>query len=812
MAGVFQDVRYAARTLRKAPVFMLVSVLVLALGIGATTAIFSLVDAALLRPLPFAEPHQLVMLWERSPRAERSLASMANFFDWREQNTTLAWMAASAGVAPAPLADERGGPPDTVALHNVTAGYFEVLGITPVAGRTFAVLDAVARDGPPLVVISESLWRNRFGGDPAIIGRGIRLGSLGSLNTVIGIVPAGVQILGTADVWQLFEADRGGLRGARVVRIVARLKGGASIDAARADLAVIATNIARDNPATNKGWSVTVEPLQQAIVGEELRTTTLVLAGVVLFVLLLMCANVANLILARGVGRTREMAVRAALGGTRMRIARQLLVESALLGVIGGAAGLAVAAGLLQVAPAFVPPQTIPESIVLGIDWRLAAFAVIVTFATAILFGLAPAWQATRVPLVEAMIGGGRGSTDRAGRVRQALAVVEIAAALLLMTGAGLLVRTLASLNSVDAGYRAENVVTMTLRVPFRMLLGAAPGELARYYQKIEDEIASIPGVRVAAIGSDVPLAGISYRRPFEIAAEAVQDPANRPTAHYQMITPRYFEALGIPLLRGRVFTERDSGTAADVCIVNEAFASRHFPDRDPIGARITVQSQELKSRPVVREIVGVVRQLKTRPDEPTDDSLEIYVPLAQNAWIFTTVVVRAMDGPDRLLPSIQAAVARVDPLQIVSRVRTMEAVAAESTARPRFRAQLVAAFAVLAAVLAAVGIFGLLTFVVQQRAREFSVRVAVGAGASDLLRLVLGDGLKLTAIGLAVGLAASALLARSLATLLFGVTPFDPITFIGAPTALAMLAIVACVGPAIRALRVDPAATLKAE
>lgn len=811
----WQDARQAVRVLRKAPWFTLASVFVLALGIGATTAIFSLVDAALLRPLPFREAHQLVMLWEHSERSERDLVATLDFLDWKEQNKTFAGMAATFGVIQIPLSDETGGLPETVALQAVTSAFFDVLGVTPIAGRTFGAQDDRAQYSA-MFVMSERLWRTRFGADPGIVGRTVRLGSPPRPVTVIGIVPAGFQILGTADMWEHLPMNRAdAIRGQRVLRVIARLRPEATIEQARADLSVVARNIERIAPATNKGWSATVEPLQEAIVGDDLRTTSLVLGGVVLFVLLLACANVANLILARGVGRTREIAVRSALGGTQARIARQLLTESAMLGLLGGAAGIAVAWSLLRVAPLLIPPQTLPEPIVLGIDWRLGAFAIIMTVLTALLFGLAPAWQAARVPLIEAMNTGGRGSSDRAGRLRQALAVIEIAAALLLMTGAGLLVRTLVSLNNVDAGYRADNVITMSIRLPFRRLVIAKPGELSRYWQSIEDEIATVPGVRVASLGSDVPLSGTtSNRQPFEIVGgEPVPDPANRPRAHYQIITPRYFAALGIPLVRGRVFTERDSHDAAPVAIVNEEFVRRYLAGRDPIGARITVQNPlTFRSPPVTREIVGVVPQVKTRPDEPSDNGLQVYVPLAQNNWLSTTLVVRTAEDPMRVVPQIKAAVARVDPTQAVARVRTMEAVAAEATARPRFRAQLVTAFAALATALAAFGIFSVLMFMVQQRAREFSVRLAIGAGPRDLVRLVLGNGLKLITLGLVLGVGVSALLARSLEALLFGVAPMDPFTFLTALAVLTLVALLACLAPALRALRADPIAALRSD
>jgi putative ABC transport system permease protein len=621
------------------------------------------------------------------------------------------------------------------------------------------------------------------------------------------------QPLGTTDVWEVISVDgAAGARTTRVLRVIGRMTPETTLDQARAELTVIAQNIQQTNPATNRGWGVTVDPMQAAVVGPDLRTTTLVLGGVVLFVLLLACANIASLILARGVGRTRELAVRAALGGTRFRIARQLLVECLMLGVLGGLTGIAVAWALVRAAPSYIPPQTMPSSIVLMLDWRLVAFASVVTVLMALLVGLAPAWHAARVPLVEAMNLGGRGSSDRIGHLRQALVVAEIAIALLLMTGAGLLVRTLVSLNTVDAGYQADNVVAMNIRLPFRRLVFAKPGEIEAYWRSIEREVAAVPRVRVASLGLDLPLSGLGMRQTFEIVGNPALDPANRPLAQYHIIGAGYFDALGIPLERGRVFTDRDTETAPEVCIVNDAFVRRFLAGREPIGARVAIGVPGLSARIATREIVGVVRQVKTRPDEASDSVYQIYVPTAQSPWVMANVIVRTDAQPLHIVEPVKRAIARVDPTQAVSQVRTMEQVAAESTARPRLRAQLVVAFAALAVLLAAVGIFSVLTYMVQQRAREFSVRLAVGANARHLLRLVLGGGVKLTSIGVSIGLATSAVLVRALATLLFGVAPLDPLTFAVAPLMLSVVALLACLLPAMRALRADPVAALRAE
>ena len=612
------DIRHAVRLIRKAPWFTAATVSVLGLGIGATTAIFSLVDAALLRPLPFRDAHQLVTIFERSVQNPRNFVALATFADWRDSTKTLSGVGATAGIVQIPIARGAEDLPESVPLESVTPSFFTVLGVTPLVGRApdqSNVYFPGRSDGG--VALSERLWRTRFAADPSIVGQTIRIGSPPRPVPVVGILPAAFQPLGTTDVWEVISVDgAGGARSTRVLRVIGRVKPETTLEQARAELTVIARNIEQANPATNKGWSVTIEPMQASIVGSDLRTTSLVLGGVVVFVLLLACANIANLILARGVGRTRELAVRAALGGTRFRIARQLLVECLLLGALGGLAGIALAWALMRIAPSFIPPETIPSSIMLTLDWRLVAFASAATLVTALLFGLAPAWHAARVPLVEAMNLGGRGSSDRIGRVRQALVVAEIAIALLLMTGAGLLVRTLVSLNNVDAGYRADNVVAMNIRLPFRRLVTAMPGEIEAYWRSIEREVAAVPQVRVASLGLDLPLSGLGMRQTFEIVGSPALDPANRPLAQYHIIGAGYFDALGVPLVSGRVFTDRDSETSPEVCIVNDAFVRRFLAGREPIGARVAIGVPGIRARIANREIVGVVRQVKTRPDE----------------------------------------------------------------------------------------------------------------------------------------------------------------------------------------------------
>jgi putative ABC transport system permease protein len=804
--SIWRDLRYAARSLRRAPGFSVVTIVVLALGIGANSAMFSLVDAALLRPLPFAQPERLVMLWERSPRFPHNRVSPLNFLDWSEQQHAFASFAAISGGSR--TLTGNGGEAERIPGQAVTWQFFDVLGIQPIAGAVFTAEDHAQRR--TLVVLGERLWRNRFGSDPSIVGRAITLD--GQPYTVAGIVPARFQILYAADMWTLFVPRRSPeQRRQHYLQVIGRLRPDVTLDQARADMAGVAGRIATIAPDTNKGWGVTIEPLHSAIVGPELRTTSLVLAGVVGFVLLMACANVANLLLARGLGRSREIAVRAALGGSRRRIVQQLLTESLLLASIGGACGLTLAWAAVNAAPSLIPRGTLPQGVVLAFDARVALVAALLTFGTTLLFGFVPAWQAAAVPLAEATNAGGRGSTRRAGRLRVALVVGEVAAAVLLLTGAGLLVRTLVALNSVDRGFRAERVLTLQVALPLTRYASAE--KLLTFYQAVERELSAIPGVTSAAFGGSLPLDGWEIGQGFAIAGDPPVEPSRLPSAHYQLVSPAYFRTLGIDVVRGRPFGEHDTPQGAPVCVVNEEFVRRYLKGREPIGMVVGVQNMAMtgSSELIPREIVGVSRQVSAEAGEK-ERVVEIYVPLAQNPWFSASLSVQTAGEPAALLTAVKAAIARIDKDQPVTRVRTLEEVAAEATSQPRFRAELVGVFAVLALLLAAVGIFGVLAFSVGQRGREFGIRVALGAQSHDVLRLILGGALKMTAAGVAIGLAAAALLTRFLGTLLFEIKPIDPITFAGTAGILATAALIACALPAWRATRVDPAVTLRQE
>ena len=802
---IWRDLRHGARLLARAPQFTALAVGVLALGIGATATIYSLFDAVVLRPLPYRAPQELVMLWEAPPDYAYNRVAPLNFVDWSEQNRTFTAMAAVAGGGR--TLTRPGQPPERIPGQAVTARFFDVLGVVPVAGRTFDAADA-APDARS-VVISERLWRSHFASDRSMIGRTLELD--GEAHTVVGIAPTGFQLLYDSDLWVVFKPERTPeQRGMHYLQVIGRLKPGVSIDGARAELAVIAGHIAELSPNTNKGWGVTVEPLRQAIVGHDLALTSAVLIGMVGLVLLMACANVANLLLVRGIGRARELAVRAALGGSRGRLVRQLMTESLLLALAGGAVGLGVAAVLLRIAPAIVPNDTLPAGITLALDGRVAVFAVALTAITGVLFGLAPAWHATQVPLAAAMALGGRGATRGAGRIRSGLAVVEVALAVVLLAGAGLLIRTLLSLDRVDAGNREHQVLTLVTTLPLSRY--PTPADAGTFYRNAEHELAAVPGVVRASFGGSLPLDGWDIGQGFTIVGDPPPDQANQPTAHYQIAGAGFFDTLGIPILRGRAFRDADTPTSLPVCIVSEGFVRKFARGRDPLTLQVRVDAMSPEGpRPVTRQIVGVARQVL---EAPSDDGIavQLYVPLSQNPWYWSTLSVRTAVPPLSVRSEILEAIGRADKALAATQIRTLDEVAAEATSQPRFRARLVALFAALALLVATVGVGGLLAFSVQQRRRELGVRMALGARPGHVLRLILAEAVRVVLAGAVVGVLAAAALGRVLTTLLFGITPYDTVSFVLAPAVLVAAALLASALPAWRAARTDPAVALRQE
>ena len=804
------DASFALRQLRGAPAFTLIAALTLALGIGANGAIFALVDAALLRPLALASPDRLVEVWERDPSSARTPTAPANVADWRERTQTFEAFGGYIGGVGAMVMSGVGNLAESVPRQWVTSGFFDVLGVPAIAGRTFKSADDDPRGQARAVVLSETFWRGRFNADPGVIGRQIRFD--GQPYTVVGVVPLSFQEFGRTSIWALVSSPRiPQMRTAYFIQTIGRMKPGVSIETATGDLSRVAADLARELPQTNAGRGVLVEPIRAALVGSEVRLTAMLFLGVVGLVLLICCANVANLLLARATVRSRELAIRSALGAGRRRVLRQLLTESVILSVIGGVFGAGVGALILQVAPSVMPEGLLPSAVTIEFDTRVAVFCAVAALAVGVVFGLAPAWQATGVTSSTIMASDSRGTTGRGGRLRTLLVVGEVATAVVLLFGAGLLLRTLLALEDVDRGYRADRVLTMMVD-PLASEY-QEPGSLQRFFENVEREARKDPAVRSVAWASTLPLGTSEVGDlPFEIIGDPPVNARSRPTADYQIVSPAYFQTVDLPIVAGRAFTDRDGPGSVRVCIVNEAFVRRFLRGRNPIGVRVLFQAGSENAQ--IRQIVGVARQVKARPDE-TEELIQTYVPIGQDAIDDIFLLARPAAGPaEALAPSVRAAIGRVDTAQLVNvaDVMTLDDVARVATSRHRFRAVAVVTFAGLALVLAMVGVFGVMAYSIQQRVREFGVRMALGATRADMLRLVLGSAAGVVAAGAAVGLVLASLLSRVLDTVLFGVQPLDPPTFAGVIAMLLVTAALSTAIPAWRATRVDPAAIMKGD
>jgi putative ABC transport system permease protein len=807
---LWQDIRYALRMMRRHPGFTCVVLLTLALGIGANSAMFALADATLLRPLPFAEPDRLVMVWERVASYPRAAVAPLNFRDWSERNSTFQSMAGGFGYPRRMTGLD--GTIEQIRGQQVTPRFFDVLGVRAIAGRTFLPSDVALP--PNVVVLGEGLWRARFAGDPTLVGRTIRLD--GQPFTVVGIVPAEFEILSPSSLWTVWTELPGmDARSLHFMRVVGRLKPGITRAAAQSDMTAVASELAREFPSTNNDRGITVEPLRDGLIPGEVRLTSLLFLGVVGFVLLMCCANVANLLLARMASRARELAIRSALGAGRRRIVAQILTECVALAALGGLMGSGVGAAILKMAPSAIPEGLLPPAVKLAFDVRVVAFCAVTTCVVGLLFGLVPAWQATSAALVHVITSESRTATKGGGRLRNLLTIAEVATAVLLLCGAGLLLRTLMALDRVDAGYRAESVLTMQVNLEYGLPNSRFPTQasMRRFFDAVERGVERLPGVRSVGWGSGLPLDGSSLAA---LGLEVVGEPppsSNRPSAEYQIVSPSYLKTLDIPIIAGRGLSDADTAEGVPVCLVSEAFARRYLGGKGPIGLRVAIKPMVLgPAQPVVREIVGVVGQVRRRPDE-AEDTVDIYVPQAQNAWSNAALVVRPTSGSaEALWPAVRAAVARVDNAVPVTQVRTLDEVAQQATARPRFRAVMVGTFAALALLLAMVGVFGILAYSVQQRVREFAVRMALGASMTDVLGLVVGSAVRVIAAGALIGLALAAALGQSLATILFGVQPLDSITFASVMIVVALTAAMATVAPAWRATRTDPAVALRSE
>jgi putative ABC transport system permease protein len=809
------DVRYTIRMLRKSPGVTVVAVVTLALGIGANTAIFSIVDATVLRPLPYRDPEKLVTFERVYPHEFSYNVSIPNFSDWREQSGRLFESASAYDVLPTGMSLSTSGAPQRLSALRVSANFFQTLGVEPNIGRGFAPNEDQAGNDS-VVVISHRLWRDRFGSDPSIVGRTLVMNARPF--TVVGVMPAGFRFLHSADVWSpLVLESTSQDRKANIIETIARLRPGVSLATAQSEMKLIGKRLEQQYPSDNASWEVGVKQFQQRTAGE-VRTPMLVLLGAVVLVLLVACANVANLLLAQSAARQREIALRSALGASRGRIARQLLTESVLLAFGGMAAGLALAhwatVALLRFSPANL--ALIND---VKLDSRVLGFSLAVALVTGIAFGSAPALHAIRLDLNEVLKKGGRtGNIGSRRSLRSALVISEVAIALVLSIGAGLLIESFVRLLQVDPGYNPQHVLDLQLPLPDTHFKTA--NDLASYYRQILPKIATLPGVQSAAVSSSVPL-DLCPDFPVEIVGRAFRE-EETPEMIYIAVSGDFFHTLQQPVVRGRAFTEADNENSTPVVVISEGAAKKWWPDGNAVGQHIWIAKSmgPQFADDAAREIVGIVGDVHndTLRDAPRPTA---YVPVSQvHAGLVPllvkllplNVVVRTAGEPMAAAASIEKQIWTVDGQQSVSEVRSLESIAIQSLAMERFVAWLLGTFGCLVLLLAAVGIYGVISYSVTQRANEIGVRMALGASRGKVLRMVVGDGLRLTVVGIVTGLVLALALTRIVQTLLFGVRPWEPGIYAGIALLLSVVAIAASLLPARRAMGVDPMVALRYE
>lgn len=804
MDNLLQDVRYGARILLRNPSFSAVVVIALALGIGGSTAIFTVVNAVLLRPLPYPESHRLMMVWEdHRPRGgpEREWTSLPNFDDWREQGTAFERMAAFQDWGP--TLTTGGGEPEGLSGLSVTQDMFAVLGVEPASGRGFNPEEDQPGAGR-VAVLGHSLWQRRFGLDSGVIGTPITLN--GDLYTVIGIMPAGFQFPGLVDVDVVrplrpdFSGTSPPPRASSVLRVLARLRSDATFERARSEMEAIGARLAAQYPEANTGVGVTLVSLKEQLVANT-RTTLLVLLGAILFVLLIACANVANLLLARATAREKEMAIRSALGASRGRITRQLLTESLILSVSGGALGFLLSFWIVDVLVA-LSPDGAPRVGEIGIDRTVLAFTTCIAVLTGLIFGLAPSLRASK-PHLSDSLREGKGSSGKSGSgVRSGLVVAEVALALVLLIGAGLLMKSFVNLLQVDAGFDPSNVLTARVFLPATRYPQRT--QIAPFYAQVVDRLKSLPGVESVGAVSTLPLGGDDTDAGFRIEGRPEPRPGEGLAAWYSSVTTDYFRVMKMRLVKGRLFTEQDQSSPSRVVIINETMSRRFFPDEDPIGKRIG-------SPTAWREIIGVMTDVKhfglasaARPS--------MYFPYGQVPQRGMTLTVRAASDPLGLASALRSEVWALDGNLAVMSVSSMERIVATSVADRRAALLLLGIFAGFAMLLAAVGIYGVMAYAVSQRTHEIGIRIALGADRRSVLGLVVRHGMLLCAIGVVIGLAASFALTRVMTTMLFGVGATDAMIFAAVPVLLVLVALAAVLIPARRAMKVDPMVALRYE
>jgi len=810
VSSLLQDLRYAWRTLANSPGFTAVALLTLALGIGANTAIFSFVDGLLLRPLPYKDASRIVRVLEKPPLGERNGISTLNFLDWQKDNTAFDFMAAQTGAA---MTLTGAHDPIQLRAARVSARYFDIFGIRAAVGRTFVPgEDQPGKD--KVVVLSHALWVSQFGSNPSIIESKVSLDNEPYI--VVGVLPAGGAFdRAFAQLWRPLAFEPSNMtRNFHWLTSFARLKEGVSLEQARANMNTIGARIERDFPESNKSWGVIVEGYADTLIGPQLRTSLLVLITATGLVLLIGCANLANLSLARGVSREREVAVRASLGAGRSRLVRQFLTENVLLSVCGGVLGIGVGYGLMSWLQTLVPPFSFAREAEITMDARVLAFSLALSVFTGVLFGLAPAWQATTPDLAGTMKEGGRGSSGGSRKIlRDTLIVTEVALAFVLLVGSGLMMKSFFTLMNTEMGFDGTNVLTMTL--PIARERFPDPERLNLYLKEIRTAVEVVPGVRETAYSCAPPMRGTCYGMPWQVADRPLENKSNRRGGFFKIVSASYFTTLRLQLLKGRGLSDRDVKGSPRVLVINERLAKRDFKDANPVGRRLLIEEiipgkTEL-GPDIAWEIVGVIRDEKVMGMDD-DRSAGVYVSNEQSPAYGGTLSVRAGSNPATLQKSITAAIRSVNKDQAITDVRTVDEIKELSVAPNRIQSTLLGIFGTVALLLAAIGIYGVISYSVAQRTHEIGIRAALGATSGGLVRLILSRGLALTSAGLVIGLAGALGLTRLMTTILYGVGARDPGTMIAAAFILAGVAAAACYVPARRATKVDPIVALRYE
>ncbi|HEY3134922.1 MAG TPA: ABC transporter permease [Blastocatellia bacterium] len=805
MNTLFHDLKFGIRMLLKTPGFTIVAVIALTLGIGADSAIFSVVNAVLLRPLPYPESDRLVILRERSPQLEGMSVAYPNFIDWREQNSSFENIGVFRGRESYNLTGV--GEPERLIGAQVSADVFAVLKVTAGSGRVFTN-DEDKPGAAPVAVLSQGLWQRRFGGDPGIIDQTLTLN--GQSFTVIGIMPPDFQFPGRGiDLWSPAgqaaanpswqqRGNHPGLAG------IARLKPGVTVAQAREDLDLVAANLEKQYPDSNTGNRVSVTPaLENAV--RTIKPALLILLGAVGFVLLIACANVANLLLARAATRQKEMAIRTALGASRWRIVRQLLTESVLLSFLGGVLGLLLARWGVKLIIA-ISPNTIPRSREINLDTRVVVFTIGVSVLTGVLFGIVPSLLASKPDLNETLKEAGRGSTGSRHLFRSGLVVSEVALTMVLLIGAGLMIRSFYRLLQVNPGFNYDHLLTFNVALPQKKY--AEEQQRINFFDQVVDRLRALPGVEAVGLASGLPLGNNGWQTSFRIEGQPPPEPGKVPLTEACVASPDYFQAMGITMLEGRPFSEYDKKDAPRVTLIDEEFARRYWPDETAVGKQLRAGGP---NEPPIT-VVGIVRRVKMDGLNQDSNRVQSYYPFRQLIQSGMTVVIKTATEPTALFSAVRREVLAVDPDQPIYNLNTMEQIRADSIAPDRLNLMLLGTFAAVALVLAAVGIYGVMAYSVTQRTHEIGIRMALGAGQGDVLGMVVRQGMKLAFGGLVIGLGGALLATRAMTGLLFGISPTDTATFAAISIVLAGVALGACFLPARRATRVDPMIALRYE